>query len=334
MKNRPRGNHPGKHCYVERMKDGRLLKIFDAYPNIRRLEDMNWGDKGQEVRRWVNLKDATIFQNYCWWHGLAPRVYEVKRIQRNRTKYWAQITDDAGNVSGRNQELMQAIYEAVEKVGEMYGFTRQKIDYSDQDFQANLFVDYNTFFPVKNREEIIKKLYVEKARYGKIYYHEIPELGLTGGPRDFKTRVKAYKLDQIDFKGKKVIDIGCAGGNFVRYAYDRGASKAIGIDLKDTIHGAYIAANELGYWNTDYFERDLTKGMGGTADIVFYLSMNYHIETPDIVKNAKMVIFEDNGRETRENKELGSPWTDWFRKIDYVGQAKDHGIKSTYHLWK
>ena len=68
--------------------------------------------------------------------------------------------------------------------------------------------------------------------------------------------------------------------------------------------------------------------------IGLFLSMNYHVGIPDWIRHFDQVIFEDNGRETRHEKVLRRPWTDWFSQIKFVGIAKDHGMKSIYHLSK
>ena len=144
------------------------------------------------------------------------------------------------------------------------------------------------------------------------------------------------QLDRIDFKNKIVWDLGCAGGYFLRYAIDRGARRVIGFDMKESIEAAFHVDNYLGYFNNDYVEADLKRGIPSNIikpDIAFFLSLNFHIGIPNYLKDIPFVIFEDNGKESRKLTELRKPWTDWFKNIKFIGKAKDHGNKSIFWLW-
>ena len=65
-------------------------------------------------------------------------------------------------------------------------------------------------------------------------------------------------------------------------------------------------SNYLGYFNIDYVGIDLKNGIPDEylkPDIVLYLSMNFHIPTPQRIFEADTIIFEDNGKETRALEE-------------------------------
>ncbi|KKN71699.1 hypothetical protein LCGC14_0417650 [marine sediment metagenome] len=333
----------GKHCYVEPYKpnshDGLGLKIFDAYPNPGPLETFNWGDDPPKNghRRNVRLIDATIFQNYCAWRGLAPRVYEITQVKRNGNKYWAQLTDYL--YGDFDEDNVAELYEKVKEIGRIYGFTTHKNEYQRGDAIDGKFFDFNTFYPVENRLEIIKKLYVEKGRYGKIYYHNVVAFGLNNSPRHNKKRITWMGLDKLDFRKKHVLDIGCAGGYFMQYASKKGAKNVFGFDNKSTIEAAHISANEQGHWKLGFYERDFTeKAPVGEAqhDIVLYLSMNYHIGLPehlfDTVAKDGVLVIEDNAKDREENL-LPSKIGDRFERIELVGRSLDHGNKPTYHCY-
>jgi len=332
----------GKHCFIQRLRCAdRCLKIFDAYPlkNFKGLDRFYWGDhpKDGNPRKNSLLTEATKIQNYAWWHGLAPRVYEIKKIVDAGRKYWAQEQEYIeGNT---NPVETQNTYEKVKQLGNTYGYENAKDDVSMYDVRDNKLLDYNTFFFSKNHKEKIIDLYRDKGRYGKIYYHKIPELGLNKGPRDNDQRVKEMKLKDIDFKKKSVIDVGCAGGYFLRYAKDNGAKEVLGVDTPDTVEAAFIANNELGYWDIDYRNRDLTQPYTAddkVFDIAFFLSMNFHVPIPDVVKKAKTVIYEDNSKDSRHKEQIQDEWKQWFKNIKFIGFSTDHDKegKAVYHCYK
>jgi len=325
----------GKHCFLYYN-----LKIFFAYPVKKDQTDIEWGDG------MVSLREATKIQNYAWLHGLAPRVYGIVKVWFLRKWYLAQIVEVLYGEKAKSMEEAVNVYNKVAELGKIYGFEIIKKDVSLDDVIDGKLVDFNTFRFTKDHLEKVKKLYIENARYGKIYYHNVPEWGLKGSPRKNEDRVKYMKLDEIDFKDKSVLDLGCAGGFFCRYAKDRGASYVLGIDYKgkgsnNPILGALILSNELEYWDIEFLNRDLSdvnlwadiyfRGQMKNSsffDIVFYLSMNYHIGIPpalaDITK--KLCIFEDNSKERNALPTLKK----MFRKVKLVGRAKDHGDKPIY----
>jgi SAM-dependent methyltransferase len=229
-----------------------------------------------------------------------------------------------------------ALLEATDSVGKEFGFARETGKISIYDFIDGKLIDPQIYAFIKPYEEIVKDMYINLGRYGKVYYQNVPEIGLTGGPRNCALRAKELGLDNIDFTDKVVLDVGCAGGYFTRYAIDRGAGKAIGIDLKEPIEAARHLANYLGYFNNDYEVVNIKEQDYSSEgkDIIFFLSMNMHVGIPHYVLEAPFVVFEDNGEETRKLDQLGEPWTSHFKDIKFIGRNTEHGMKPIYHLSK
>jgi 2-polyprenyl-3-methyl-5-hydroxy-6-metoxy-1,4-benzoquinol methylase len=186
-------------------------------------------------------------------------------------------------------------------------------------------------------EESVRESYIRDGEYKGVYYQDVPELGLNGGSRKSLDRIKSLALDRIDFKNKSVLDIGCAGGFFCRYAFSQGARYVRGVDLAPPVKAAQAISDHLGMSAIDYEVADLKEGYDEEFDIVFFLSVIFYVGIPESVKTAQIVIFEDNTKENKNDTKLGEPWGTWFSDIKYIGSAADHinhDSKPVYHLRK
>ena len=353
----PKGGIVAKHAFVTRQEDilsavceeyGRdkattCIKVFYSNPLSENEPLVNalWGD--DPLRQDDPRKNTTVFagsqvQNILWRHNISPRVYAIFEAELEGRRVACQLTDF---VEGGYPEMIEVCYKIkkeIDNLGVDYGFASQTDKFSLKDVVGGKCVDPQLWaFDKKPYKEVVEQIYYEKGKYGKIYYQNDDELGFHGGPRHSEDRIKYMKLDEIDFTGKVVWDIGCAEGFFCRYAYKRGAKRVIGFDLKDQLEAAFHAGNFLGHFNIDYVEADLSRGIPAglpKPDITFFLSLNYHIGIPEYLKDISFLIFEDNGKESREREVLDKPWIDWFNNIKFVGRALDHGNKPVYWLRK
>lgn len=340
-----------KHCFISKKsplvdkmchKYGRRvgLKIFDDV-EVKSEEDfysVKWGDDPKEGDPRINttLWEATQIQNIASWSNLAPRIYGLETVFLGGAYRPAQITEVLYDEYLSVEEAF-ATYTRIEEIGQTLGISRGKMDVSANDSIGGKLVDFQTLFFSKPYKETVKDIYYDRGRYGKVYYQDVPEMGMNGGPRKSELRVEELGLDRLDFSRKTVWDVGCSGGYFCRYADAQGAKRVTGFDEKPIIEAARHMANHLGYFNIDYEVEDLSKEKvfidSPRPDIVFFLSMNYHIGIPEFLKYCPMIVFEDNGKESRLAEKLGSPWTDWFNRIEFIGRASDHGNKPIYHLY-
>ncbi len=317
------------------------IKVFYGNPLTEgmTLNDALWGDnplKKGDPRKNTTLLAGTQIQNILWRERLSPRVYAIFEAEFRGMRVACQLTEF---VEGEAADIIQKVYQMqdqIDRIGKFYGFASQSRKMSVNDVIGGKCVDTQLWaFDTKPYYDTVKELYFEKGRYGKIYYQNDERLGLHGGPRKSADREKYMALDKVDFKDKVVWDIGCAGGYFVRYALDHGAKRAIGIDMADPLEAAFHVGNLFGYFNADYEEVDLMHPIRPTIqkpDIVFFLSMNYHVPIPERLFEADTVIFEDNGKTTRQLDKLSAPWTDKYKNIEFVGRGIDHGDKACYIL--
>lgn len=315
----------GKHCFIYKN-----FKVFDFKEVDKVTEDILWGDDG------VSLRETTKIQNICWLHGLAPRVRGVTRARFFNKIFMAQIVQVLAGLEVTQKEA-EEVYNKIIELGKIYGFECFNRDISPNDVIDGKLIDFNTFRFTPDHLEKVKKIYIEKARYGKGLYNQVSEWGLLDAPRKNEERIRNLGLDKIDFKDKIVLDLGCDGGFITRYAENHEAKMVIGIDHKsnennDPIFANYLLSNELEFWDIDYFDVDLSKDWDKKpADIVFYLSMNYHIDIPGWLPEVtkEVCIFEDNSKTKDAKGKLESI----FEKVEFKGFAKDHGDKPIYYCY-
>ena len=306
----------GKHCFIAKI-EGNTYRVFDVIDAEELTEEwmdknFHWGDyptENKPYHGWSGLKEATIIQNICWYHGLAPRVYEIVGVELDGHKYFAQRIEDISKESFGDQEHADDIYHKVLELGKTYGFHTEKEDVSKKDVLGDKLVDFNTLHFTDDHREKTMAIVRDKGHYGKSVYQSEPKLDIISTPRKTDHRIEAMKLDQIDFKGKSFLDLGCATGAFVRYAKDRGAESVLGIDYEDVIGtdtrlAAYLISWELGYFDVEFKAHDLREYKPEPADIVFFLSMAFHIGIPDWLGEVtkEVLIFEENSRNFKDGQ--------------------------------
>jgi len=333
----------GKHCFIvtkgevlaqlkkelDRKNENLCLKVF-----YDQDKPGNWGDDKHpdKAKRNTTIKEAAQIQNICWYHGLAPRVYQVLQIDWNGKVCDAQITDLLDLEKLGTDAEAEKMYEKIEKLGEGYGWTSNYREWKARDLLEGKFIDFQTFNLTSDYKKKLTAKYKEYGTYGKKYYHNVPELDLNGGPRKNDQRVKWLGLDKIDFKGKTYVDLGCANGFFTRYADEKGAKKVVGVDtkndaMKDPLLSAWLVSNLTGYYNINYFEVDLSKPVIMVlkkTDIATFLSMTHHVGVPVwLNKIANLIIVEDNGKDRSDYGENYKKLEKLFSKVELKGHSSD-----------
>lgn len=105
-------------------------------------------------------------------------------------------------------------------------------------------------------------------------------------------------LDKIDFKNKKVLDIGCRDGLFSFYADKRGASEIIAID-NDLSKGAteflipYFNSKVKMYQKNLY---DISEDDYGKFDVIIFVGVLYHLRYPFYSFKKIKEILNENGK--------------------------------------
>lgn len=248
----------------------------------------------------AKLVDAVKIQNLVARHDLAPRVYDIVGLEVEGRVYPTLVVDDLGESSDLVEfNFRQSVIEKITKIGEKYGF---RIEFPDigqaGNFIRGKFVDFQGFVFEDDYKKRVIDRYKTKAKWSENTYQSVPELGIEGY-RDNTLRVQLMKLDKLDFTGKSIIDIGCSGGFYCRYAHDRGASRVLGVDLPQVIESTFEMTNYLGKYNVDFVGMELQPKLdykfGFAPDIIFFLSMYRYLEYAPFLKMAETVIYEHNG---------------------------------------
>lgn len=307
-------------------RTGLCLKVFKKrLAPGQSIEDFIWNK--------TSLIEATKVQNLFASHGLAPRVYAIVLLEGDQV---AQVTDF---VSGQqNGEYADRI----EKLMKRYDIrTRKWNDFGSRNWVGGKFVDFGEFYfaqPEAYEKSLVEQAYTRRGENIGTAYQPVPEIGVKG-TRDLSHRLRVLRLDEVDFQGKTVLNLGCNLGAFCRLACDRGAKRVVGIDR--TVAGlAYEISNWLGYWNIDFLAMSLPpKKPDGIAtlsrikkfDIVFSMAIhNYMNGDVDWMANIcrETFIFEGHGGDPKE------VYQDFlarhFERVDYLGETTDNYIRQVY----
>lgn len=254
------------------------------------------------------IMNFTKLQNICYWRGISPRVYAVDVIDYKGYKLGAQLQDFVlGEQEGSNKPL----YEEVCNIVEEYGGIIRYLGDIPWNSVAGKWIDFGGFgLPDK---EVYKRKVLETIETS-LKYQIVP--GIFTGGRSTEERVKDLRLDEIDFRGKTVLDIGCAQGMFCNYASKRGAKRIVGIDTAQQTHAAREISNYFEQFNVDFIEANLLGMKYDTFcqlsdihkfDIVFFFSASAYLDSPEFIHKAvgDLMVFERSSGPQADGDEAG-----------------------------
>jgi len=332
----------GVHSFIYRgpmvreleKKYGRKNCCIKVFKNNEPFREKGWWGNSARAKGSL-LTEAVHIQNVYASEGIAPRVYAIFILKINSRRHWAYLTDDLGPCIPDAEKQTELMTGPIPQIAEKYGFDTFD-DGREWNVVAGKYVDFQGFHLKEDYPERLKQRLVGVANVGKwgpwMNYHNIPELGIIGGRKN-EERVRNMHLNEIDFKGKTVLDVGCSEGYFCRYAMDRGAKMVLGIDLKGVITPVRELTYYLGYNNIDYKGCDLLETIPAIEkfDIVFFFSMVQHIGLPDwVIENTKeMLVFEGNGKD--RDAEGWQKLNQNFGEV--VEMGKTHDLLERIVLW-
>jgi 2-polyprenyl-3-methyl-5-hydroxy-6-metoxy-1,4-benzoquinol methylase len=157
---------------------------------------------------------------------------------------------------------------------------------------------------------------------------------MSEGKRNTDYRINLMKLNELDFTGKSVVDIGCNLGLFLHYASDEGASELTGYDTERNVGVARLLANYKTKFNIDFVGCDLKTTIPKKADIVFYLSMSEYLGFPDWLKDITkgVLYYEGHASTTKESDETNL--RKLFGRVEFLETSTDRSERPVFRCAK
>lgn len=160
---------------------------------------------------------------------------------------------------------------------------------------------------------------------------ELPS-GVT--PGQWSPNYEQYGLSDIDFKNKRVLDIGCLDGLYSFYSEKRGAKDVVAIDINDTNEGqfgkefntsggqstgflyAHKALKSKVKYLFPYSVYDLDEETLGIFDVVLCLGVIYHLAHPILALEKINQVTKKGGILVVES-EISNTFTTLYRKLQF-----------------
>jgi hypothetical protein len=234
------------------------------------------------------IVETTMVQNLMALRGLAPRVYDLVKVNglTAQVTYYQTGPQKKCPISDPRFQI-----DPVETRTD-YNFAAGKL----LDWQGSVFVDFKAY-----KESVIKKAiagFTTRGSGGGPYQGN----DYLTGFRDTAERLGRYNFS--DFKDKTVLDIGCNLGMLGREALKLGAKRVCGVDWPQVCDIARELAILDGYFNIDFFGADIrdltvseiTRKTGiEKFDIHLFLAMENWVGWPAFVKNCNRLYYEGHG---------------------------------------
>jgi hypothetical protein len=220
----------------------------------------------------------------------------------------AQVTDfleDNGR-EPRQEELLALVKD--------YGIKYWRhIDTAPRNWIGNKYVDCGGMFFLDRdgyEQDLTARAHTRRGKDIGSAYQAVEGLSIRG-QRDIVHRSTVMCLDEIDFRGKTVLDIGCNLGVFCQDAHDQG------------------------YWNLDFLSLGLQKGDNKDCirqatgvdqfDIVYFMAIANYVGgyAPWVADLCRDVLYVEGhgGERPRPYKTLLEKD---FRFVEFMGMTKDH----------
>jgi len=302
----------------------------------------------------TDIEVASIIQNIFWINGLAPRVLGLFYIEQSGHTFPVQLTEyleeespdmelwRARKAKGENELIVKM--EEVARVNYIEFFKSEKCDeivYNWRNWLGNKYVDFGGFQIdlEKYKARLIEKIN-NVTHFGHSYeghnasYQSIPDWKVDG-KRKTDYRIKTIGLDDFNFIGKSVVDIGCNLGMMLRYAKQKGAVKLTGYDFPKMIGVAKEFANFNKDFDINLNEKDLSKSSPKErADIVFYLAMSEYLGFPKWLSEITKEVCFYEGHANEDYKKTEFELKKLFREVLYLGNSKDRSIRPLFRCYK
>lgn len=326
----------GKHSFFisdpELVSERSTFTLPEGY-GIKVFKNHDW--------QGTDMVDVTIIQNIYWINGLAPRVKDIIRFE-TRTKYdhLAQVLEVAtGPHTYKNIPELERIAEE-NFISIQYGDAHNEPD-NPRNWIHGKYLDFGGF---KIDRELYRNNLIERintiTHFGHLMggkhvsYQSIDELGVDG-KRKMKYRIETMRLNELDFKDKSVIDVGCNLGLMLHYAGGRGATSLTGYDLSKNIRVAREYANIRERFGINFYEQNLKeKPPDKKADIVFYLAMSEYLGFPEWLRDVTNEVCVYEGHASTSPVQAERELKKLFAQVINLGITNDRGVRPIFKCLK
>lgn len=302
--------------------------------DVGRLENVEWTK--------VPLAEASEVQNLFALYGVAPRVYDIVWINGMQA---AQVTDWlTDNGRDRQDQLWR------ELVDQYVIETMRNLDMGEGNWLGDKMFDYGAMCWADRDayvEELTEEAYTRRGECIGSSYQPVGGLEIRGR-RDIGSRLEKMRLDEMDFQGATVLDIGSNLGAFCREAHDRGALRVMGVDRREIPMLAGQVNNLLGYWNLDFLRLKLKEGLdnlkrirGRTGfeqfDAVFCMAVvnyfgGYGSWIAELCRPGGVMYLEGHGGEMPERYHAALVRD--FERVEFLGMTDDNYLRPLFRCWK
>ena len=322
-------------------RNGLCLKVFSKPPNLVDLDGYGW--------RKILLSEATIIQNIFALNGLSPRVYDIVLINEESI---AQVTEFVYSYKRDKPRIeeVQKLVKDLKIVHSVNQLINNRVNAVAECWVGKWFVDFGGFkFEGKDEymNDLRQRAHMRRGIFRGAAYQSVPALEIKGS-RNSLTRAWALGLNEIDFGGKTVLDIGCDLGETSRILSDFGAQRVVGVDRRDKPQLAYEISNLLGRRNMDFIRaplpdhvEDIRKVTGiEQFDIVLFLSVIDHVSygkwCVDLVKDGGLFFVEGHGQRDLKSyvSELLKILKKDFAKVEFLDFTRDNYIRPIFRCVK
>ena len=312
---------------------GRKSRFYWKKENIERLGfKYKKGRAYKIIIKKVNFKNKILANVFFSQHGLAPKVYRVGNF-----KWWKFIEMDY--VPRRKTDILmtRTMIEVASRDVDFIKIYEHDLVHRNN-YRYNKFVDYHGFeIDLPKFKSWLYERIKQDTHWGhkndKNENYPYQTFSDFKGKRQTIYRIGKLGLDQIDFKGKSVLDIGCNMGVFLYYAKEEGADKLVGVDIKEVIRLAELYEYYKTNGGIEFYGETLTPDTidkYGKFDVVLYLAMVHSLEYPEKLKKItkELLIFE--GHNLMDKNKTENELSKIFNKVIFKGFTEDRGSRPVF----
>jgi len=285
----------GKTHFSEQFVKENNYELID-YDGLFRVHNKDYKETLKSFIELVNASDKDIFCD-GWFHPqdltkVKDRVIEKWMIYASPEVCFKRFCKRVklNSPKGYNVDIVLSVYPKIfliKDYDKIIDYTNEPEEITREEVERR----FNSFL---NK----KKECTELANYIKDkfdYYYQgfkfdcgVETIGLRGKNGDFLTDLSFREiLKHVDFKGKRVLDLGCNIGYFCLKAKEHGAASVMGVENADRYLDIANKLKKVLNLDVTFIKENIITMEYPKSDIIFLLSIVHHFEKPfDVFRKA------------------------------------------------